>query len=161
MVCVVLMAFSIGIQWLITGGELVSRVTLLALSILGLLSLSTACATAQYSPFQANTGADLLHQCQKATIEKGMTESDVADLSYCVGFLRGMTTAFDFWRFAHSKAVKNTPPACLAEGATNQELALVIVHYLNEHPTKLHEPYANVAIEALRDAYPCAAPAPE
>jgi len=47
------------------------------------------------------------------------------------------------------------PIACGPDEVPILQLARVVVKWLREHPERLHEPKGVLAIEALRDAFPC------
>jgi hypothetical protein len=44
---------------------------------------------------------------------------------------------------------------CIPNGVTQGQLVRVVVRYLEARPQRLHEPFAEFALEALFDAWPC------
>ena len=103
---------------------------------------------------QDETGAKLLRQCEIVN-ESNPTAEQSTDMAYCLGYLGGMIATLDVWRAMSEHVQQSTPlPACVPD-VTNRELAMVVVKYLKDNPTKLHEPYTSVAILALHFAYPC------
>jgi hypothetical protein len=49
--------------------------------------------------------------------------------------------------------------ACIPEKATILQAIRVLVKWLREHPQRLHEPKSILTRDALKEAFPCAAPA--
>lgn len=45
--------------------------------------------------------------------------------------------------------------ACPPSAATKGQVAKVVVAYLDQHPARLHEQFVDLALEALRHAWPC------
>jgi Rap1a immunity proteins len=111
---------------------------------------------------QAQTGRDLLIDCQNVP-KIGMSDSmpppsstDIRKAAYCLGYLQGAREILQIWEASNKAKASNLPPiACISSESTTQELAMVVVKYLNDHPNKLHEGYTLVAFTALEEAYPC------
>jgi hypothetical protein len=118
-----------------------------------LFGLFGAGAAAQ--DFSSKTGADLLAQCQLVGRPDLNTLEMMSSLQ-CVSYLRGMANTLVIWKaFSDARNKANPPQACAPDGVIPQELAMVVVKFLNDHPTKLHDEYGIVAFSALVDAYPC------
>ena len=117
------------------------------------LSLSFRLGQAQ------QTGIELLRQCQAATKfgdSASQTDREILDGVHCIGYLSGMRDTLDVWNRANDAYNKGLAPfACVPTEATAQELAIVVVKYLNDHPSELHEPYYSLVYRSLRSAYPC------
>lgn len=62
---------------------------------------------------------------------------------YCLGMVRSLSTV--------SGAFK----ACLPTGVTGGQTVRVVVAFINRHPARMHEPFEGLAIEAIREAWPC------
>jgi hypothetical protein len=45
--------------------------------------------------------------------------------------------------------------ACVPTASTRIELIKVFLKYANDHPERLHEPFRNLILPALIEAYPC------
>ena len=45
--------------------------------------------------------------------------------------------------------------SCPPRGVTNDQLARVVVQYIDSQPARLHEPFRVLALEAMRKAWPC------
>ncbi|MGA2086582.1 MAG: Rap1a/Tai family immunity protein, partial [Terracidiphilus sp.] len=82
--------------------------------------------------------------------------AELAKGMHCLGYLSGVTDTYLFWKYTNNtQKAKVYVPACIPEGATNFELARVVVKYLNDHPNQLHKSYRLLVMLALEDAYPC------
>ena len=44
---------------------------------------------------------------------------------------------------------------CVPPQATNQQMVRVVVQYIDARPARLHEPFQDLALEALRATWPC------
>jgi len=44
---------------------------------------------------------------------------------------------------------------CAPASSTRTQLTAIFVKYADDHPAKLHEDFLDIALEALRDAFPC------
>ena len=50
--------------------------------------------------------------------------------------------------------------SCSPAEATNGQVARVVVKYLEDNPSRLHEPFFILAAEGLRQAFPCKGKSP-
>ncbi|WP_367278415.1 Rap1a/Tai family immunity protein [Bradyrhizobium sp.] len=100
----------------------------------------------------AQTGNDLVSTC-KMRIEaydtnKRMNNDQVA---YNMGICDGTLIALG--------AIGPTLPVglrfCPPTDATVQQSLRVVINYLDAHPARLHEPFVDLTITALRDVWPC------
>ena len=66
--------------------------------------------------------------------------SDLFYQGYCMGLLVGLPYA--------------DPMICMPR-ATNYQTARVVVQYIDQQPARLHEDFIDLALEALRRAWPC------
>ena len=104
---------------------------------------------------QVQTGADLLKNCQ-IVLESKPSNAAMLDGVSCLSYLRGMSETFDLWKvFNDRRKQNNPPPACVPNGVTAREIALVVVKYIKGHPGEMHHAVSDVALAALMDAYPC------
>jgi hypothetical protein len=60
---------------------------------------------------------------------------------HCVGLIEGLV-------YAH-------PMICTPPGVTKQQAVRVVVQYIDQQPARLHESFIDLALEALRRAWPC------
>lgn len=104
---------------------------------------------------QAQTGADLLNNCQ-VVLQSKPNNAAMLDGVSCLAYLRGMSETFDLWKvFNDRRKQNNPPPACIPNGVTAREIAIVVVKFIKRHPAEMRHPVSDVALTALMDAYPC------
>jgi hypothetical protein len=108
-----------------------------------------------HAPAQVQTGADLLKNCQ-VVLESKPNNTAMLDGVSCLSYLRGMSETFDLWKvFNDRRKQNNPPPACVPNGVSAREIAIVVVKYIKGHPAEMHHAVSDVALTALMDAYPC------
>jgi len=113
-------------------------------SLLGFYLLALAVTV---SPSKAqnreDTGNDWLKKCS-ADASKADSR---ANLGMCYGYL-----------IAISDIVSIIPESlryCLAQGVTMDQVRQVTLKYLRDNPSKTHEPFVSLVLDALREAFPC------
>jgi hypothetical protein len=47
------------------------------------------------------------------------------------------------------------PNICVPQGVVRRELARVVIQYIDSRPARIHEAFGDLAVEALRAAWPC------
>jgi hypothetical protein len=75
---------------------------------------------------------------------------------HCVGFIDATITIGGGFKFAPAAAAA-APFVCLnvPAGATLAQGVRIVVAYIEARPARMHEPFIGLALEALRDAWPC------
>lgn len=115
--------------------------------------------SAAYSQTVERTGEQLLKECQVVTMHTDgskMTAFEFGEEGHCLGYLSGATDVLEEWDESNTKLHGNNPsPVCLPSNVTMNEIAMVVVKYLNDHPNKLHNDRSLLVMLALSDAYPC------
>ncbi len=105
------------------------------------------------------TGQKLLQECQvaaKYTEATQMTNDEYAEAAHCLGYLNGIMDAYADWDTLNTmRHANNQSPACVPSNTNAQEVAMVVVKFLNDHPNKLHDPRYDLVVTALSGAYPC------
>lgn len=77
-------------------------------------------------------------------------------VGHCLGYITGARETYALWsEYSRRRNGANPAPVCIPGKATNQELALVALKYMNDNPTKMHEKYQLVLLYAFANAYPC------
>ena len=71
------------------------------------------------------------------------SKEDVSRTSLCVGIIVGLGYAGQPFGI------------CLPVGATTQQAVRVVVQYIDGHPERMQESFNYLAVEALREAWPC------
>jgi len=104
----------------------------------------------------AEDGNRLLEACQKYLgEEKYSSHTDGIEAGICAGYLVGVTDTVELWDqwVAMSGAVKKTH--CLPEAAEFDQLAKVVVKYLEDNPAHLHKNASFLVQLAFMEAFPC------
>jgi len=91
------------------------------------------------------TGNDIyvFHKSCNKVIEGRAGEQDHANLSYFTGWLTGITDVLSFWNILN-------PP----EGLSAQQVANIMVSYMNKHPEARQQRAVHLLQWALEDAIP-------
>lgn len=100
---------------------------------------------AQPDPFSAN---QVMKGC-RAFVAK--TDSDVFLGGICVGTISTLATTIN----TLEKTAKGFTGICLPKAVTIGQEVRVVVAYIDARPNRLHEDFADLALEALRNALPC------
>ncbi|MGZ4953504.1 MAG: Rap1a/Tai family immunity protein [Methylobacter sp.] len=117
-----------------------------------------------HSPVQAGDGGYLLEACQSGVkLWNGLpgNNEDRDRTSYCSGLVNGVmaTMIINGNSLPPSEArivgICNTNPSDKGKFLKTDQSIRVVLKYLEEHPEKLHEADAILAINALRKAFPC------
>jgi hypothetical protein len=77
---------------------------------------------------------------------------DVAGVSICLGYLRGIldaTVAWESWGHIKPKLI------CKPSGVTTGQLRQVFLKYMRQHPENWHLPGSVLMLNALKGAWPC------
>ncbi|WP_460813826.1 Rap1a/Tai family immunity protein [Luteimonas pelagia] len=84
-----------------------------------------------------------------------VTRKTFAGLTYCNGYLDGVSSGNIGWRAADPDSYASSGPGfCLPSGGTIRQLAEVSVHWADAHPEMLHEDAYSVII-GWAEAFPC------
>jgi Rap1a immunity proteins len=112
------------------------------------LALATSAPAQQNDKFTAKY---LLPYCRDAMNNKAPTlSSDAVMQGMCVG----MVDALDFLMSdlpAEDKEYRSCPPS----DATLKQTVQVVIAYIDARPERMNESFKKLAIEAIRDAWPC------
>jgi Ssp1 endopeptidase immunity protein Rap1a len=112
------------------------------------LALATSALAQQNDKFTAKY---LLPYCRDAMNNKAPTlSSDAVMQGMCVG----MVDALDFLMSdlpAEDKEHRSCPPS----DASLKQTVQVVIKYIDERPERMNESFKKLAIEAIRDAWPC------
>jgi hypothetical protein len=115
----------------------------------------------------AKTGSELLDLCQNAErAAKDLNTVEQQRDAMCAGFIVG---AIDGYNNAITDSLGKLPSAtttadmieliklqmCIPQGVTVGQFQRIVLHFLRDHPEKLHGDAASLAIEAVRTPFPC------
>lgn len=112
-----------------------------------LLVGSTAIAAgASHSETGVRSGNDLIRDCKAAITlaDSPKLGEDYSRPMYCLGFTSGMSDGLRFGRLA-----------CMKGEESHEQIARVVVKFLEDHPERLAEPESLLALEAITGAWPC------
>jgi len=84
----------------------------------------------------------------KSFLAQDLSRSD-REKNFYAGLCAGSITAFTFVGRSLNKGF------CFPEGATNGQMVRVVVAYIEARPARMHEDFRVLALEALREAWPC------
>jgi hypothetical protein len=114
---------------------------MIAIWVLALLASAIAPTGAQENYDSANF---MLPQCKRFLALAGTGKASFAE-----GVCAGSITAFAFV----GRSLNNR--FCFPEGVTNRQMVQVVVTYIEARPARMHEDWRDLALEALREAWPC------
>jgi len=88
----------------------------------------------------------------------GRMLSSICDASRdsCLAYVVGAVDAYVATQWVSGARL----PFCIPAGVTNEQLTQASVRYLRFHPERIDANAATLVVLALRDTYPCQAPAP-
>jgi hypothetical protein len=70
----------------------------------------------------------------------------------CIGYISGLTSMHDIY----SQLSANGRLFCIpSDGVERGQVVRIVVKFLEDHPEKLHESKAFLAINAMKSAFPC------
>ena len=95
-----------------------------------------------------NSAKFLVPACQRfVALSDGDTLVSALHQGVCVGIIEGI-----------GYVSGSLPPglrSCLPEGVTQEQMVGAIVSYIKRRPERMHEDFRELAIEAMREAWPC------
>jgi Rap1a immunity proteins len=111
-----------------------------------LLFAGTCCVCATLSGAQAEVGLgrDVLPMCKKALVDPATNW----ETGVCLGSIK---TLVDVGRNGLGPALR----FCIPPQAPLASAMGVVVTYVGARPERLNEPFARLAIDAMREAWPC------
>jgi hypothetical protein len=106
-----------------------------------------------------STGVELYKECQLAVrgvTARNLSDAELSDANYCMGYMLGIKDMQSTWnetnkQYNHSELSL----ICIPQDATVFELMKVVIKYLDDHPTTLHDERGLVVLKALLVNYPC------
>lgn len=105
----------------------------------------------------AETGNELLAECNLAIRAMDdavrLSTADGIKAGGCLGLMQGITTLSQVYQHRD----KDLALFCLPSGGvTNAQAARVVVSFLRDNPSSLHNNGSLLAIKAFMEAFPCA-----
>ena len=114
------------------------------LSMLGLSLALLGCGSG--NDYGGQTGYDYLPRCQ-LVVRGPRTDREIVSATYCVGAVSALVGVAPL-----------LPPRyrfCFPDDVTAGEAVQVVVAYLESSLSRLHEDFRQLAIAAMRQAWPC------
>jgi hypothetical protein len=85
------------------------------------------------------------------------TQPDALRSGMCFGLVRGVWNTLTMWDYVDSKHNEPTFHGCIPDGVTLVEAIKVVMKFLNDNPTQLHQKDTLLIHLALVAGYPCSA----
>jgi len=125
--------------------------------LLALLLLTFTCA---YCRAEHN-GIELSEECSIAanSDNPNLNDSpgDALKRGICIGLVRGVMESMMLWDAADKRRTQQAFHGCIIDAVMPLEAIKVVVKFLNDNPSRLHEPDTVLINVALSQAYPCRA----
>lgn len=109
------------------------------ISLFAMTALCRAESAELPRPSPVDAAATILPGCRES-IEPGSTGEAFAQ-GVCIGLLRGLYYL--------------SSDTCIPPAVTIGTVARIVVRYVDDRPSRLHEDFRELALEALRTAWPC------
>jgi len=78
---------------------------------------------------------------------------DYFDAGECVGTVLGLAQGADLQ--SRLQSPQGSRPFCIPTGVTIEQMARVVVKYIDQHPKDTHQAFTSLAYIALGEAWPC------
>lgn len=84
-----------------------------------------------------------------------VTQGEAFRGAACLSLVRGVGETMSYWQ-GHDADMRDAPGhACIPDGVTPVQAAKVVIKFLNNHPSRLHERDVILILNALQDSFPC------
>jgi Rap1a immunity proteins len=131
-------------------------------ALLGAVALALT-ATAAGAAEDSRSANYLLPACRDII---GRTNSSSPVLQgYCMGIVSeishigfGVALAQSFTSYTNGvpePIIRKMYCLVVPDGVTNNQMVRIVVAYIEKHPTRMHEDFRDLALEAIREAWPC------
>ena len=105
------------------------------------------------------SGSDLLVDCANLIETESLetvSKDNLLGMGYCIGLIDGLVTFnYVYESVLQTEGNGNLVQMCLPQRISTRQSAVVIVKYLEDNPSRLHESGQALAAQALVNAYPC------
>ncbi|MGQ0698113.1 MAG: Rap1a/Tai family immunity protein [Panacagrimonas sp.] len=101
----------------------------------------------------AISGSTVLRGCN--SVLNNEKRSNSLEQGECLGTIAAIMTVFSYIATLPASARPPTLDACLPDEATVGQVVRITVKWLEENPEYLHLAAAQLAMNAVRDAFPC------
>jgi hypothetical protein len=114
-------------------------ITRVAAAAIALLITNAVCAEED-----TNSGSYYLQHGCKPDLTKTLSQIEAFEAGWCAGTVYGLLYAAD------------TKTICSPPRVTVMQEAGIVAKYIEDHPDTSQKPFRFLALEALKEAYPCA-----
>jgi hypothetical protein len=86
-----------------------------------------------------------------------LTSCRATNRTECIGYIAGLLDMYSFMEDAEEKTFKKggNRPFCIPDSVTIDQVADVVVQFLNAHPTHRHYAAASLLAGAFMEGFPC------
>ena len=85
----------------------------------------------------------------------GIGPAELVDVSACMNYVIGVLDGYAIGVISSGK--ERTMACNIPNEASTKEMALIVQHYIRDHPEALHRPASVITLKALDNAFPCKA----
>ncbi|HZR32047.1 MAG TPA: Rap1a/Tai family immunity protein [Terriglobales bacterium] len=103
--------------------------------------------------FTFESGTEFLAKCSTIPDDRKSTYDSLACVMWLKGFVDGAAAAGAYHLAQSGSSLK--ADICYPDGNTLLQNTKVIVKYMNDNPSTLHQPTSVLAFKALKEAFPC------
>jgi hypothetical protein len=115
-----------------------SRLSLCGIVLIAALMLSGGAAIA--ATYQSDTANYVMPGCRTYVSEPPI-QGDLFKTGWCAGLVAGL--------------VFTATGSCIPPEATKSQTVRVVLQYIDARPSRMHEDFTTLALEALKAAWPC------
>tara|TARA_R110002167_G_scaffold33829_4_gene108318 strand:- start:1288 stop:1647 length:360 start_codon:yes stop_codon:yes gene_type:complete len=112
-----------------------------------MLFLTAGLLLVPVAAYPGQTAEILLDECQGGALKDEASPMRLV----CAGYLIGMLDAASLFFQLNPTARLFCPP----DGGSARQAMLVFKQYMDKHPEQLHLPASIIAMQSLKDAFPC------
>jgi hypothetical protein len=94
---------------------------------------------------------ELLPGCKRVANPNSTASMDGA---YCAGLVDGVVSMATIMNYLQQKS-RHMPCFSIPKGVTLRQQMSVVIRFIEARPTRMHEGFYLLAMEALEDAWPC------
>jgi Rap1a immunity proteins len=82
-----------------------------------------------------------------------LSGSNTLDVGFCAGVVEGVGYMAAILEMTSSPGAG--PPVCVPKGVTRSQTVRAVISYIEARPKRMDEPFWQLTLEALLDAWPC------
>ncbi len=129
------------------------KILLMAVCAVFIQGLAPSCEGQKPQSFYGGNALELMNDCRKVEMLDRGEQNAIFDVTRCGSYIEGVADGVSMAKTIHPGDVF----FCLPEHISMEELTRVVAKYGNNHPEELHLLAILLVVNALKQAYPCAA----